>query len=764
MAIYCIVKNKIDKLKEVVKSIGEKDQLKQLIEMSPEKRISTFKKFLTDEEAHFLNRELERSIAENKLSYFIKNNFDKAFREKKENANQLASIRSFIESNTNNDFKRITTSKRIDEIVSMSREERISFIDKYVKDKTKSTNFSNKIEEIVKAKEEAQLAKTQAKEEAQFGRTIIFGDKRFSNLQQVDRFIEKNIDGFVNESLGLAISPKEMEIFQELGDNVTKKRQLFEKEKSEMAQREYGKSLIELQHYTDSISENKMLSKNLVVRSKAIKEADLSKFDKAKEYAKLAGEIGLDLTTSVARTLMATAEVSFMTIQGAGKIATKNWWKNANKLFFKKMSTPEGFYNLQADIVGNPYYKQAVKDNLTFTIFGRGISKQEDNFTSLLLDQLANVGKGKWYEGLGITKIIGKAERAQSAFLTALRFDEYQKMMKMAELGGENMKVSSAKIAEQINDFTGGSYINPKINEVLSRILFSPRNTVASLKMFLDPRRYFSSSKVVRTESWKNIVSLLGITAVFTGLSILKDIAYGKKDTEINPTGSKFGKTKGGNTYYDYTFGKGTVLRLVSKMIAGTKKDSKTGATTTLGKNYGNFTEETRIDLLKSFSRGKLAPHASLLVDILDDFTNAVGEKLTLSKTAKEKLVPMYFNSLMDASKDPAFVGNIKLLHNALNGVTGFFAFAPEYSDINTKWEQKETKEMKSFKEEKGEEEMQKANSDYNSLLNIKFDELKLDNEFKKMNEEEKQKKLTKVRAEAKKEIFSKYNFTPPKN
>jgi len=761
MAINCIIKEKIDKMKAIFRSVSKENQLENLLNKSSEERITLFKKSLSDEEARFLNAELEDAIYKDKLKTWLKSKLDPEYIEKKINQSQLSSIRGYIE--RNKQLKRITSIKRIDEVVAMKSEERIDFIDRLVKDKTKAKKINSEIEKIIEQKAERKALTIKEKAEAQFGSFFRFADKRFKNRQSFETFIKKNSDGYVNDELGISFSRQEMDTFNELGKNLNAKRVAFEKNPTIEGKRELGRAILDLSSYSEEITGvmTPIKSKNFMQRLGAIKSGDLSKFDRSLEYAKLMGEVGLDATTSVFRTLMATGELSALGIQATGKVFTKSYWRNVGKVLFKKMSTPEGFANLQADIIGDPLFKQAIDDKLTLTIFGRGINKQEDNFVSSIFDNIYNIGRGKWYQGLGVGRLIEKAERAHAGFLTALRFDEYQKMMRAASLAGEDLKLNGEIIARQINDFTGGSYVNPNLNKVLSKVFFSPRNALSSFKIFTDPRLYLASSKTARVQALKNMVGMLSVIGGFMGLSFLKDAATGEKTTEINPTGSKFGKIKVGNTYYDYTLGKGTFIKLMSKILLRYTKDSQTGVKYELGKNYGGFSEKTRARLILDFGRGKLAPHAATIVDMFDGFQNVIGEKMTIGKEAKEKLLPIYVNSVLDAMKDPAFEGQMKVLATTINAITGFFAFAPQYYQGDEKWENAESKEKKQFVNEFGIEETRKANALENDLKRKEYQRLVEDEEYKNLSNDDKIKKLKEVRKEIKQQVFDKYNFIP---
>jgi hypothetical protein len=87
VATFCIPRVKIGKLKKIIASLSEKNQLDTLAGLSPEKRIKTFEKQLTKEEASLLNKEFEKAVASekiNSLESWVKNNLDEKYRMGKE--------------------------------------------------------------------------------------------------------------------------------------------------------------------------------------------------------------------------------------------------------------------------------------------------------------------------------------------------------------------------------------------------------------------------------------------------------------------------------------------------------------------------------------------------------------------------------------------------------------------------------------------------------------------------------------------------------
>lgn len=105
MATYCIPKVKIEEFKKVFKSLGEKNQLEKLSNMTTEKRVELFKNKLTNDEAVLLNKEFEKAIGSERLSAlknWVRNNLDEKYRQHdidafKKRFQSLDEVNDFIE-------------------------------------------------------------------------------------------------------------------------------------------------------------------------------------------------------------------------------------------------------------------------------------------------------------------------------------------------------------------------------------------------------------------------------------------------------------------------------------------------------------------------------------------------------------------------------------------------------------------------------------------------------------------------------------------
>ena len=81
------------------------------------------------------------------------------------------------------------------------------------------------------------------------------------------------------------------------------------------------------------------------------------------------------------------------------------------------------------------------------------------------------------------------------------------------------------------------------------------------------------------------------------------------------------------------------------------------------------------------------------------------------------------------------------------------------YKNVTQDWNLSESKELRQFRDAKGEEDFMKANDEYNALMKKKVDELNNDERYKKLSRDDKQKVLTNQKDSIKKEILRKYKF-----
>lgn len=348
----------------------------------------------------------------------------------------------------------------------------------------------------------------------------------------------------------------------------------------------------------------------------------------------------------VPRTLMSSVDFSAPFNQGWGMMGSKEWFSSFGSMF-KYAKNKDAYLNLQADIITRPTYKAAKKAGLRLTDLGSDLAKREEAFMSNLLDKVPG---------------ISGSQRAYSGFLNKLRMDTYDKLVKQAELAGEDIGKGSKvleDIAATINNFTGGARVGKLeggATPVLNAAFFSPRKIVSTLQMF-NPANYLNPniSPTARKQALKRLLSSVGITMTTLGLAKLAGI-----DVELDPRSSDFGKLRFGNSRIDISGGNSSYITLFSRITSGKTKTAN--GEKELGNDIG---DTSKAQLIGQAFRYKLSPNASLLLDAIVG-RNAIGEDKTIPQSALDRMKPMFFSSVVELWNDESTDPEIKTIMTTL--------------------------------------------------------------------------------------------------
>lgn len=428
------------------------------------------------------------------------------------------------------------------------------------------------------------------------------------------------------------------------------------------------------------------------------------------------------------RAAMSSFDLSAPLNQGWGVISRKEWWDNLAPMI-KAFSRESAFRDIQADIITRPNYKLAKRARLRLSDLSENLFEREEIFMTTLLDKIPGMAA---------------SQRAYIGFLNKLRMDSFDDLIKKAKLAGEDVSLGSKAaedIATIVNAFSGGY---GKTDPLLNALLFSPRRVRSAVKI-LNPYTYINpkTSKTARKAAIRNLLGSLAMTGSVIALAGL----HGAVETEEDPRSSDFGKIKVGDTRLDISGGIASYVILLSRILSGEIKSSNTGAIKKLGNNY---TSTSGFDLTANFIRNKLSPLASLIIDVLTG-ENAVGEKKTPTQSVIDRFKPMFLKDAYEVlTEDPEAK---MLIPFALFG-GGLSTYS-----ISEDWTTKDTKEMAQFKQKVGEKEFKAANEKYNQIIRKEIEALKKTDKYKKMTPDEQLKEITKIKDEAKKDIFKQYNF-----
>ena len=428
------------------------------------------------------------------------------------------------------------------------------------------------------------------------------------------------------------------------------------------------------------------------------------------------------------RAAMSLFDLSAPLNQGWGLMSRKEWWNNLAPMI-EAFTRESAFKDIQADIITRPNYKLAKTAKLRLSNLNKNLFEKEETFMTTLLNKIPG---------------LAASERAYIGFLNKARMDSFDDLIKKAKLAGEDVSLGSKAaedIATIVNAFTDGY---GKTDPLLNALLFAPRKIRSAVKI-LNPWTYINpkTSKTARKAAIRNLLGSLAMTGSVIALAGL----HGAVETEEDPRSSDFGKIKVGDTRLDISGGIASYVILLLRILSGEIKSSNTGAIKKLGNNY---TSTSGFDLTANFIRNKLSPLASLIIDVLTG-ENAIGEKKTPTQSVIDRFKPMFLKDAYEVlTEDPE--AKILIPFALFGGGLSTYS-------ISEDWTTKDTKEMAQFKQKVGEKEFKAANEKYNQIIRKEIEALKKTDKYKKMTPDEQLKEITKIKDEAKKDIFKEYNF-----
>ncbi len=284
---------------------------------------------------------------------------------------------------------------------------------------------------------------------------------------------------------------------------------------------------------------------------------------------------------------------------------------------------------------------------------------REEMFTSTLAERVPGVKQ---------------SERAYTAYLNVLRTGVFEsEARKLMDRGytPESDPKEFESLARVINILSGRGEI-PKAwghsaPKVLSLGLFSPRflaSRLQTLYLWADP----SLSRNAKLLAAKDIGSVLGSAALLLGLA-----SFAGYKVSTNPTSTNFLKIQdeqeGGSTYYDILGGLPQYVRLLSQLATGKRTSAKGNvADLTAKRGRSNPWGTTRLDVLGTFARGKLAPAPGIALNLMAG-KDVIGQPYSLWPNVPMELAPLPATDLWDAYKVGGIDNALKVLIPAQAGV-----------------------------------------------------------------------------------------------
>lgn len=616
-------------------------------------------------------------------------------------------------------FKQALVDREIDpvKLTEMASQDRSTFFEKYVgKENAKQVNalFESKL--LLKNQKAGYIS--WAKKVS--GITEPARRDLISRIEKMDTFLnpedEKSfLHDLASQKLGTDVTQDEAKQIFDLSQKIQETRKpLDDNPKDVNAQIEYGKSLYDMQTYLDDIKpKGKHVIANLVNAPRALVAS-------------------LDFVSAPFR-------------HGFFAMSHPEWIQNYAQIP-RLVLRESAFRARMGKIYGSPYYDALMKGGLKITKIGGDLSKEEEEFASNLLNKFP---------------LVAGSKRGYAGFLNGLRMDIAVKMMKAAEVRGDNVGLGSKvvkDISTAINNITGSGGLGrfesaaPEINMVF----FSPRMQVARFNIlnpytYIDPKTTMQSRMLMAR-------SLLGSTAIATTALLLAQAGGLQVGTDPNKT--DFGEIHIGNLTIDTTGGNRVLATLISRIISG-KYVSSSGNTTQIG--VGNYKPLTRMDLLTSFIVGKLAPGvASTLGDFLTEANgvNPYGQKVDIPTEIEKQLTPLNITNGMDIfGADPS--------NTTLGVALGLFGLPVEAHGTNANsnnWSTTTSTKLLQFKAKVGDTTFNTANTKFNTLYNDWSQKTIKDPSYQNLTDAQKNSLILSAKAKIESQVLKEYNFTYREN
>jgi gas vesicle protein len=447
----------------------------------------------------------------------------------------------------------------------------------------------------------------------------------------------------------------------------------------------------------------------------------------------------------ISKAVKASFDASALLRQGLKTLLTHPtvWAENSAKTFkdigrqIKAGAKSDQVMNaIKADIYSRPNALNGLYDK-----FGIAVGMLEEQFPTMAPAKVPVLGN-----------LFKASEVAYTGFLYRTRADLADMYIKMAMEQGVNVadKAQAKSIGKLINSLTGRGSLGSgeKIGQTLNATMFSPKFLASNLETLTG--HYFGAglkSNFARKEAAKNWLKIFG--GIGVTLAIADRMFPGSVDWDSRS--SNFGKIKIGDTRFDVSGGMSSIVTLVSRIATQSSKSGQTGRVSKLGSGYG---QTKGMDIFYQFGENKLAPTASLIKDLINQ-SDYQGNKLTLGKEIKDTFAPLPATNVQEIMSNPNSAPLLlAMAADALGIATNTYSISGDKD-----WTSNTGVELQQMQTKLGPAKFKKANDDYNTSVNAKIQKVVTDPRYKKLSDDDKQKKLDNVKDKVKNDIFLKYKF-----
>lgn len=393
----------------------------------------------------------------------------------------------------------------------------------------------------------------------------------------------------------------------------------------------------------DLITERERIKHEFDVEQERVKMKNRSTSEKVKDY--------LLEAWSLPKSLLSSVDLSAPLRQGA--ILSAGNPGAAGKAFvemFRMFASDRRYNDWFQRIKSDPNYPLFRNSKLYLSEPSAKLTAREENFMSSLANKIP---------------LVKASGRAYTAYLNVLRTEVFANgadRLREQGITWDTNPEAYKQWADFVNNATGRGNLGglEAAAPILNSVFFSPRY-LASRFNVLNPVKYAKMDPATRRMALRNIITYIGFGNLVLGLA-----AAAGADVEDDPRSTDFGKIRIGATRYDIWAGLQPVVRFLSQIISGQKKNTVTGKIQSLTSN--EFGAPSRLDVVGRFARGKLSPSAGTTVNLLQgkDF---MGNEVTIEGELIRNAVPLYIQDMASIYNEEGATGLAKTAIPAVFGI-----------------------------------------------------------------------------------------------
>jgi hypothetical protein len=501
---------------------------------------------------------------------------------------------------------------------------------------------------------------------------------------------------------------------------------------SDKVKSDYGAARVAQENFIENLKTRGLTLKEMLSERLQQYKTDTKEVGVVKSTANLLMDTLKALSNS-SIALVASFDNSFMGRQGLNTLMTnpKIWYNFSRKSFSDFVQTLGGVQAKDAlwiDIYSNPLYIDG-----TFKKAGI-LPKTEEQYPTTLPQRIPLVGR-----------ILEASEQAFVGSAIRARTQLLQHHLDVSKKNGVEITDKHIEsLGKLVNSLTARGQWGKRGEPAIVRILlWAPKMLKGNLDV-LTGMQLTDVSPEVKKIAAKNLLKIVGVTA----LTMMIAEAMKPGSVEDDPRSSDFGKIVVGNTRFDITGGKASIVTLAFRIARRSYKSTKTGEIIEYGVGYG---QKTPFDILVDFLTNKSAPPTRVVIDLLKG-QNFEGEKTTIPNVLYSLTTPISIQNAIELKDD----SSAQAVLGAILDVIG--VNANTYIET-TDWNVSSGMATEAFREKVGETKFKEANKEYNNRLQEWWNAVKVDVRFQELTPETKQKVITNKKTDLKEKIMKEYGF-----